>query len=557
MKSVAQKNIKTILILFLMITLMAASSMTHGRIQADAVMPTDATAVSPILDEARAVKQVISAQGGEITATAADGSRFTLVFPPNALLSDVEITMTPVAQVGQLPLSGGLVAAVQLEPEGLLLWEPASLTIEPAVQVDVLEQLSFTWREQGEGFHLYPLQIDPSSITMKLVHFSGYGLGRGTDAEADAAAAPDEQDRLEWATEKLTRKERKFRSQNPVFLMEQLQSGMQEAAAGKKNKDKNKKRDRKLCADFNQERIRDFDVLKSQFDAALKSKDEANLRCKLNEALKWERFVTIEQAFTGCLPAELATAYEILADFRLEALKILADKAFERCGSNVAEALRLIGLEREARRYQALYAGDGVNDVLFGLLAGRIREKAKECARFELQFESIIEGKEFFESRVRATVPIQYDPEKTTLAESPLEYLSFSVKDSCLRAGNVQGSTFFVIDLEFDLNLRDDQDCSGANKPEAELVSMTISPQPPSETVIDTGCDGESESIQTNLWAAGFLNLHQKEFDNARSGFVIRNWSKGSNQLLARKTYPPSNGNYSERTTLDLFYRPE
>ena len=540
MKSVTQKNIKTILILFLMINLMAASSMTHGRIRADAVLPTDAITVSPILDEARAVKQVITVEGGDITVTAADGTRFTLVVPPKALLSDLEITMTPVAQVGQLPLSGGLVAAVQLEPEGLLLWEPASLTIEPAVQVDVLEQLSFTWREQGEGFHLYPLQIDPSSITMKLVHFSGYGLSSGTDAEADELPPlPRQQDQLESEVEKKTRKERKDRYRFPP-----------------PPKKKQKKRKRQLCSDFNQARIRSFDPLKRQFDSALASRDEAELRCRLNDALKWERFATIEQAFTECLPAELATAYEILADFRLKALEILADKAYERCGSNVAEALRLIGLEKEARRYQASYS-DGVNEVLFGQLAGRIREKAKKCARFELQFESIIEGKELFESRVRATVPIQYDPEKTTLAESPLEYLSFSVKDSCLRAGSVQGSTFFVIGLEFDLNLRDDQDCSGANEPEAELVSMTILPVPPSETIIDTGCDGKSESIKTNLWSGGFSNLHEMEFDNDRSGFVIRNWGKGSNQLLARKTYPPSNGIFSEQTSLDLFYRPE
>ena len=76
---------------------------------------------------------MVSAEGGQITATAADGTRFTLVVPPQALLSEVEIKMTPVAQVGLFPLSGDLVAAVQLEPEGLLLWEPASLTIEPAV----------------------------------------------------------------------------------------------------------------------------------------------------------------------------------------------------------------------------------------------------------------------------------------------------------------------------------------------------------------------------------------------------------------------------------------
>jgi len=250
----------------------------------------------------------------------------------------------------------------------------------------------------------------------------------------------------------------------------------------------------------------------------------------------------------------LSGAYEFLADFRLNALKVLSDKAYERCGSNVAEALRLMRLEKEALRYVFSPSADGddLSDLRFSVLAANIGEKAEKCARFELQFESVTENPASV-IHVRATVPIQYDPKIKPLAESPLEHVSFSVKLEGTRAGDVQGSTFEVVDMEFDLNLREDRDCSGADEPEATLVSMTIWPGIPLETIIDN----EGVSIKATFWAGPFAELHEMEFDSAAEGYVIRDWSKGQNQLLARKTYVRSNGFVSEGTALNLFHRPE
>lgn len=143
----------------------------------------------------------------------------------------------------------------------------------------------------------------------------------------------------------------------------------------------------------------------------------------------------------------------------MKALEILADKAYEKCGrkNDAGQALRLISLEKEARRYADGYS-DGVTEFLFLQLARRIFEQAKKCARFELQFESVVsylDDDNDSESHVRATVPIQLYPAKTPLAESPLEYVSFSYSnpqcrtdpDCCpTRVGGTHGSTFKVID---------------------------------------------------------------------------------------------------------------
>jgi hypothetical protein len=551
------KKITTILLLFLAINLMSAGLLTPeptraaGLSQAAGVRQDDSTIVFPTLDQTRAVTQVISAEGGQITVTAGDGTRFTLVIPPKALLSEAEIKMTPVIQVGELPLSGGLVAAVQLEPEGLLLWEPASLTIEPVIPLPVEDQLSFSWRQEGERFHPYPLTLDPSVITMNLVHFSGYGVGRGTDREGDSAAPANQQDQLESNAEKQTRTERKFRKLNPDL-----------------NRKKLKKRNRALCENFSGSVLAFFDVFKKQFDSTLASRDEAKLRCVLNDGLIWERFAKIEQAFAGCAPEQLAQAIDTLNEFRLKALSILADKAYERCGSDkgVEGAIQLIRLSKEARQYAGSYS-DGVTEIRFALVADQIEEKAKKCARFELQFESLInidKDDTAFAGRVSAKVPIQLFPANDPLAKSKLEYRSYSISDPQCRTdpdccvvtpGPTVDSTFTVLDIKFDLNL--DDVCSGTSEQEATLISIIVYPDPPFETINLCG----RITPPTTLWAGGFGKLHLDEVSREKIGFVIREWNKGQNQLVARKTYERSgtiaDAIVTEKTSFELFHRPE
>jgi hypothetical protein len=152
-------------------------------------------------DDGRATSSVISPLGGEITATGADGTVFTLTLPEGALLSEEEITMTPVTSVGGLPLSGGLVAAVQLGPEGLQLFQAGTLVIRPPTPVAVDSEIPFAWRGSGEEFFLYPPDpLATPEITLDVFNLSGYGVGRGTPADQTAQAGripENEDDQLE------------------------------------------------------------------------------------------------------------------------------------------------------------------------------------------------------------------------------------------------------------------------------------------------------------------------------------------------------------------------
>jgi hypothetical protein len=136
-------------------------------------------AVTPTLDTTNAVTQLVSAiNGGTLTTTGADGSVFTLTFPANALVSDEQITMTPLTSTAGLPVSGGLLAGVDLQPDGLRLLQPVTLTIQPAVSVSCNQQIGFGYHGTGQEFYFQPLGLT-QTITINLEHFSAAGVGQG------------------------------------------------------------------------------------------------------------------------------------------------------------------------------------------------------------------------------------------------------------------------------------------------------------------------------------------------------------------------------------------
>jgi hypothetical protein len=147
--------------------------------------PALSTGGSPInvgvhTDDAHAVTQTIPTTGGSISATAADGIKYTLTIPDKALLDTTAITMKPITSMDNLPPDAKLVGAVRLAPEGLRLLSPATFTISLPSSVDVAKQLAFNAHGDGSDFHLYPQSYDPTTVTLQILHFSDPGLSTGT-----------------------------------------------------------------------------------------------------------------------------------------------------------------------------------------------------------------------------------------------------------------------------------------------------------------------------------------------------------------------------------------
>jgi len=151
-------------------------------ITVDLSAPANPINVTVELDDANSKSGMFSTNGSVMSLTGPDGTIYTLEIPPGALDVDTAITMTIVKSMNGAPLSGD-VFAVQLEPSGLLLNEIATLTIQPAQEIPVKEQIIFGYEGLGIDYHLAIVDPKSKEIKIKLMGFSGAGVGRGGDAE--------------------------------------------------------------------------------------------------------------------------------------------------------------------------------------------------------------------------------------------------------------------------------------------------------------------------------------------------------------------------------------
>jgi hypothetical protein len=125
------------------------------------------------LDPLRASTAEIGQAGGRLTATAADGTAFTLNVPEGALAESTTITMTPVTGIPGFPLSGRPLA-VDLAPDGLEFWAPATLRIDPAKALQGAVA-GFTFGESDPGLDLQTPEGSGGPLTLAIEHFSTSG----------------------------------------------------------------------------------------------------------------------------------------------------------------------------------------------------------------------------------------------------------------------------------------------------------------------------------------------------------------------------------------------
>ena len=125
---------------------------------------------------------MIPKAGGSVSLNASDGSKFTLDVPADALEADTMITLTAVKSIDGAPLANNTPTAVQLEPSGLVFKELATLTIVPAKEIPIKEQIIFGYEGEGRDYHLAVIDPKSKEIQIKLMQFSGAGVGSGSDS---------------------------------------------------------------------------------------------------------------------------------------------------------------------------------------------------------------------------------------------------------------------------------------------------------------------------------------------------------------------------------------
>jgi hypothetical protein len=151
--------------------------------------PPSGGAPQPVLETGRASSVAIGAAGGVLNVTAADGISYQLEIPQGALPGRVQITMTPVSSIGNLPLSGGLVGAVELQPSGLRFARKAVLRIGAAAPSRPELTLTGFGIEAGGARAARSVAIPLGNEVLMLIgHFSTHGAGYGSAADLAAFA---------------------------------------------------------------------------------------------------------------------------------------------------------------------------------------------------------------------------------------------------------------------------------------------------------------------------------------------------------------------------------
>ncbi len=394
--------------------------------------------VTVALDTARAVTQDVPLTGGTLTATGADGSTYTLSIPANALAQATRITLTPVAQVSNLPLgeTSRTSLGVQMEPSGLQFVNPATLTITPAAAsaVPLASQLFVQWDGTGQKLALAAPNPRSAEIQLSVMHFSGMGVVRSKGLDADIEPVRqriggDAERRIQSAAAEALHRERQAQ------LL-----GVDAGAAGLRAQMT------RLFNEFRQQ------VVLPRIAAAPSSCAAARLALITVIGVERQRQLLGVEGDTG-FDSEASGLMAVAAEVCMkEEFEICRD---EHVLTRIIPAR--LGLERQA---QLLGLGEGAFASIDRYVTG--------CLKFELDFFSTagVRSADFdTDEGVQALkVRLQWDPARmaVTAASAPLQsmYLDVNSKRRCIAAVNVTriGSTFDVDEFGFIANGEDVQD---------------------------------------------------------------------------------------------------
>lgn len=491
------------------------------------LLPPDPLFVDVHVDEERAVTGLLSAEVGlELVATAADGTRMTLTVPPHAVADDQEIRMTPVTEIDGIELDRGLTAAAQFEPDGLTLYQPATLLIEPADSIPPDEEVTFAFQD-GEAF-AYPVDVESPAIKLYLFHFSGAGVGRAS-----------------------RRNETPLEKRPPSKAYSQFHQKVAALNAARRHgqligQESSAEEDARVVQLIHEELKRFYD---SDIGPRL---DQAKSDCDVAEeviptAVSWARSLGVPFGYPeggGAFAAEVTRIF----DAWQAAIVNCYNEDYEYCkGERDPEVAPVM-----TSRLREL--------ALNGLsLDGIETQRIIDCLTFEVRFESLIlqDAPTFdaeFYLKGTATIQARIEGRGSWSGSGDLEYVRFNVTGQADCPGEYSpgsGSSITVLPNETARG-------QPPKTPMVQTITFIFNPGVPTESVTML-CPG-TQPIPVTLtgWLDIFKKMHPNEL--VSTGFILEGFERVGTQIYARKSYQQTGSNegstFNEQTTFDLVHTP-
>jgi|GEM_PF-1764356 len=162
------------------------SATVDGRV-ATALITVRSSAVT-VLNTTAATTATIGPKGGVLTTTAS-GVTYRLEVPAGAVPINTSIRMTPVVSIGNLSLSGGLVAAADLQPSGLTFARPALLRMGLSAPARAgLTLVGFSLTESNGRTTREMAAARSTEVVVSVPHFSVAGAAFGTTQDVQSMA---------------------------------------------------------------------------------------------------------------------------------------------------------------------------------------------------------------------------------------------------------------------------------------------------------------------------------------------------------------------------------
>ena len=489
-------------------------------------IPADPIAVTPTLDDAHAAEQLIAIEGGQLTATAADGTTYVLDVPGDALVLETTIRMTPVSAIAGMPF-GSDPHAVQLEPEGLHFVNFVTLTVTPPAEIPVDQQILFGYDGSGENLGLALPVVDSKAIAIRLLHFSGAGVTTGTAAQA-AQAAP----RLGTSAE----------ARITSAIAAELTRARNAALLGIEYDPLDPDVIFDLLAQLRRE------VVDPRIAAAGTSC--AAGRLAIQTLLGWARNLALLGALDEGSPEEVPSLIKTVE-------KVCVREEYERCRDHHVIQNMIPAWLGGARQFALLGVPEG--DPAYEELATYVRK----CLVFEMTFESeasLNEATGGWDSSVRSTFDLRYDTDfmRFRLGQSELVNFFFKFKAStsgCTVTSTPGGGTFNSIDFTFFRDTRTPNDLTGYVRD----LEFGYTPGATSESVSIRCPKGSTTIPNAGFWSASFLKLHRGEAGDhdGHYSFIADDWEIFGNAYYAKKEWIKQDRKLVEAGTFKLYHTPE
>ncbi len=132
---------------------------------------------------------VTPAEGGVLHLQSMDGPAFTLTISSNAVFNSTLVSMTLLTNVAGIPAASGCLAAVRIEPEGLVLASPAFLEVDFTTNLPSPRIASFAFDNDGKQLHLVPDLVGSNRVRILVNQLRSHGSGIFTLEELESLAA--------------------------------------------------------------------------------------------------------------------------------------------------------------------------------------------------------------------------------------------------------------------------------------------------------------------------------------------------------------------------------